>query len=58
MVHDELRGGVEVRPVELVGDVPAQRTKFTTFLFHDLVNFFSNINNVKYSETVQTYTTS
>jgi hypothetical protein len=40
VVHDELRRGVEVRPVELVGDVPAQRTEFATFLFNDLVNFF------------------
>jgi hypothetical protein len=39
VVHDELRRGVEVRPVELVGDVPAQRTEFTTFLFNNLVNF-------------------
>jgi hypothetical protein len=32
VVHDELGGRVEVGPIELVGDIPAQRSKLPTFL--------------------------
>ena len=38
VVHDELGGGVEVRPVELVGNVPAQRSKLAPLL---IINFVS-----------------
>jgi hypothetical protein len=43
VVHDELRRSVEVRPVKLVGDVPAKRAEFATFLFNDLVNLFKYV---------------
>ena len=34
MVHDELRGGRKVGLVELVRNVPAERSKFSSFLFN------------------------